>query len=397
MRSADRMRIGIDIRVADPPEAGQQRMLWRLGSWLGSEGHDVEFLTVRAQRDGLAPPVGTRLHTLHDVSGEGLRNAVSELALDAFLINPERSRRYRAVPANVLRAAYGTEHYRQNLRSVRNPAERVLRQVARLAPWTLADLRWERAFYEAPRPQPDVVCQSEYMKGLILGSYRIPEDHIHIVPNAIDTDEYNPDRRAEVRDEMRARWSIPDDAVCLLFLGHNFRRKGLWQLLETVARVGSTDPPVHLLVAGRGTGDRQRRRAASLIRQHGLEGRVHLAGPVRPAVHALAAADVLAFLSWHDAFGWVALEAMGCGIPVIGTPYAGSSELIEHGETGLIVDPAQPDEVTRAVHSLLDEGARIRMGRAAAEVAVRYDEVDYFQSVQDIMRIAADRNAGPII
>ncbi len=66
------MRIGIDIRVADPPEAGQQRMLWRLGSWLGSEGHDVEFLTVRAQRDGLAPPVGTRLNTLHDVSGEGL-------------------------------------------------------------------------------------------------------------------------------------------------------------------------------------------------------------------------------------------------------------------------------------------------------------------------------------
>lgn len=390
------MRIGIDIRVADPPEAGQQRMLWRLGSWLGSEGHDVEFLTVRRQRDDVTLPTGTGLSTLHDVSGERLRRAVSELALDAFLINPERSRRYRGIPANVLRAAYGTEHYKQNLRSVRNPVEQALRRAARLAPWTLADLRWERAFYETPRPQPDIVCQSEYMKDLILDSYRIPEDHIHIVPNAIDTGEYNPKRRAEARVEMRARWSIPDDAVCLLFLGHNFRRKGLWQLLETIAHVGATDPPVHLLVAGRGTGDRQRSRAVSLIRRHGLEGRVHLAGPVRPAVHALAAADVLAFLSWHDAFGWVALEAMGCGIPVIGTPYAGSSELIEHGETGLIVDPARPEEVIRAVRSLLDEGARIRMGRAAADVAIRYDEVDYFRAVRDIMRTAADRAEGPI-
>ena len=112
---------------------------------------------------------------------------------------------------------------------------------------------------------------------------------------------------------------------------------------------------------------------------------------------ALAAADILAFLSWHDAFGWVALEAMGCGIPVIGTPYAGSSELIEHGETGLIVDPARPEEVAEAVRALLEEGVRNRMGRAAAEVAVRYEEVDYFRAVLDIMRTAADRTDGPIV
>ena len=72
------------------------------------------------------------------------------------------------------------------------------------------------------------------MKDLILGSYRIPEDHIHIVPNAIETAEYNPQRRAELREEMRVAWGIPPEAVCLLFLGHNFRRKGLWQLLEAL-------------------------------------------------------------------------------------------------------------------------------------------------------------------
>ena len=116
---------------------------------------------------------------------------------------------------------------------------------------------------------------------------------------------------------------------------------------------------------------------------------------MQPAIHALAAADVLAFLSWHDAFGWVALEAMGCGVPVIGTPYAGSSELIQDGETGLIVDPASADDIARAVRSLLDDGVRQTMGRAAATVAARYDETDYFRAVLDIMTVASDRTAGP--
>lgn len=390
------MRIGIDIRVANPQEAGQQRMLWRLGAWIGGQGHDVEYLTVRPQPPEVELPRGTTLHRLDDVPRTALRGRVAELELDAFLINPERSRRYRGIPANVLRAAYGTEHYVQNLRSVRSPAERALRHLARFTPWTLADLRWERAFYEAPRPQPDIVCQSEYMRALILGSYRIPDDHIHVVPNAIDTEEYNPDRRDALRDEMRARWGIPEEAVCLLFLGHNFRRKGLWQLLETLPTVGATDPPVHLLVAGRGTGERQRRKALSMTRSLGLDGRVHLLGPVRPAVEALAAADALAFLSWHDAFGWVALEAMGCGLPVIGTPFAGSSELIEDGRTGFIVDPGDASGVADAIRALLDPERRESMGQAAADQAVRYEESDYFRAVLDIMRIARGRASGPV-
>ena len=127
------MRIGIDIRVADPAE-GQQRMLWRLGSWLGQEGHEVDFLSVRRLPEDVALPKGTRLQPLHDVPRSQLRDRVAALELDAFLINPERSRRYRGVPANVLRAAYGTEHYRQNLRSVRNPVERTLREVSPTRP-----------------------------------------------------------------------------------------------------------------------------------------------------------------------------------------------------------------------------------------------------------------------
>ena len=122
-----------------------------------------------------------------------------------------------------------------------------------------------------------------------------------------------------------------------------------------------------------------------------------MVGSVRPAVHALAAADALVFLTWHDAFGWVTLEAMGCGLPVVTTPYAGSAELITDRETGFIVDPADADAITDALRDLLDDGLRRtdRMRRRRS-VAAGIDEPSYFAEVARIMQLAADRRGSPI-
>ena len=292
--------------------------------------------------------------------------AAALLALDALLLNPERSRPFRGLRANVLRAAYGTEQYLQKLRSFRNPLEYAARSALRAVPWTLADMHWERQFYESHRPYPDVIAQSGYMRDQILGSYKIPAEHVHVVHNAVDLEEYTPARRLALREEMRARWEIPADALCLLFLGHNFRLKGLWQMLEVLPRLRDLSRPVHLLVAGKGTGEPQRRKARRLVQALGLEEQVTFAGDVRPSLHAHAAADALLHLSWHDSFGFVSLEAMASGLPVVTTRYVGASELIVDGESGLLVDPARDDEIIEAIRRLADDGFRARLGSAAA-------------------------------
>lgn len=367
-----------------------------MGAWLAAAGHDAHYLTVKDQPESATAPKGATLHRLHRLTRSQLRRAVNDLQLDALLLNPERSRRYRGIHANVLRSAYGTEHYRQKLRSFRRPLERGLRAIWRRAPWILAEQRWERAFYEDTTPPPHVIAQSRYMRAQILESYRIPPDHVHVVHNAIDTSEFSPERRMERRAEMRRRWSVPDDGFCLLFLGHNFRLKGLWQLLRVLGSGDAGGDRVHLLVAGKGTGWGQRRKAERLVGRHGLDGRVTLSGPVRPSMDALAAADALVHLSWHDSFGFAALEAMACGLPVITTPYAGASELITDGASGLIVDPADDDAVARAIATLQDRDARRRMGEAAAAVGAEQTEPSNFLRVLGVIEQAARERGRPI-
>jgi len=380
------MRIAIDVRVADPEPSGQQRYLWRLGAWLAGEGHEVHYLTVRAQPDHVTVPAGCTLHRLDRESATGVHRFTERLDADVLLLNPERSRMYEHVRPNVLRAAYGTDQYRQKMRSFRNPGARLLRSALRTTPWTLRDRARERRFYEGAATPPWVIVQSAYMRDEVLRSYRIPEDHVRVVYNGVDTSEFSAARRLVARDEMRARWSIPPDALCCLLLGHNFRLKGLDTLLHATAALRIRGAAIHVLVAGRGTGAAQRRAAGRRVRTLGLEDHVTFAGDVTPSMRVLAAADVLAHLSWHDSFGFAVLEAMATGLPVVTTSWVGASEIVRDGDSGLVVDPAKAAEVEGALARLHDDPAhRALMGRNAEGAARQYDEVTSFRGVLGVL------------
>jgi UDP-glucose:(heptosyl)LPS alpha-1,3-glucosyltransferase len=389
------LRIGIDIRLSHGT-SGQQRYLWRLGEWLADQGHEVHLCcTVNAVRSGPTPP-GCRVHDWSRMDRADLAKAVREAELDVLLLNPERSPHYDGIRANVLRPGYGTDQFLQKLRSIPNPISRGFRKLLRELPPRRGKRARERRFYRVGGDEPEIIAISRYMREQVLASYPVSEDRIHLVPNGVDTEVFSPERRLALRDEMRAEFGIPEGAVCLLTVAHNFRLKGVRQALGHLARLRAEGVDAHLVVAGRGTGRTQMMQALRWADGAGVSDALHMPGEVSPAIRAFAAADAFLHLSWHDAFGFVVLEAMATGLPPLTTPWAGASMLVEHGVNGLVADPADDGAVYRALRALLENGEAARMGEAARATAEQYTEERNFRGVLEVMRTAAERTGAPV-
>jgi glycosyltransferase involved in cell wall biosynthesis len=87
----------------------------------------------------------------------------------------------------------------------------------------------------------------------------------------------------------------------------------------------------------------------------------------------LAAADMFALPSLHEAFGLVYLEAMHCGLPVIAARPGGQEDYLEEGRTGFLVPPEDLDGLVGALTKLVEDPAlRARMSEHNRNIAHRF-------------------------
>ena len=196
------------------------------------------------------------------------------------------------------------------------------------------------------------------------------------MPNGVDTELFAP---AEGEAGLRRSLGIPDEAPVAAFVAtldraHHFKRLDL--AIEAISRVGGTSESAsraHLLVAGGGElldSYRDQARAA------GVGDRVHFLGSVQHSElpGALRAADLLLLTTEPpESFGIVLIEAMACGLPTIATEYPGVRAVIDDGETGLVVQPGEPEAVVAGIRRLIEAGpaGRNRMGAAGRKKAER--------------------------
>ncbi|MGH9295008.1 MAG: glycosyltransferase, partial [Acidimicrobiales bacterium] len=170
-------------------------------------------------------------------------------------------------------------------------------------------------------------------------------------------------------------WSGP----LLLFVGRIQPLKGADVALRTLAALRSGGlRDAHLAIVGGPSGPRG---AAELASLHSVVEREHLEGHVSfyaPQPHELLstfyrAADCCIVPSRSESFGLVALEAAACGIPVVAAAVGGLTTLVQHAESGFLVEPGDVDGFARRVQSIVsDHGLRRRLGEAGAEMARGY-------------------------
>jgi glycosyltransferase involved in cell wall biosynthesis len=149
----------------------------------------------------------------------------------------------------------------------------------------------------------------------------------------------------------------------LLFLGSQFERKGLPDLLSALARPEVAGLNWQLTVAGSDEARPFRERAREL----GIEARVAFTGWVdqQRSSELLARADALLLPSYDEGLPLVILEALAHGVPVVCTPVGEIPQFLKDRETALFVQPGRCDELARAIAELMGD-SDLRTGLAAA-------------------------------
>jgi glycosyltransferase involved in cell wall biosynthesis len=213
----------------------------------------------------------------------------------------------------------------------------------------------------------------------LIRHYHAPTERLRIIPCGVDLARFHPVKRARAR---RALGLDPEGPV-IAQVGRMVPRKGVDDVIRAVGRLRRDHAiAARLLVVGgdqsgrEGTCAPELRRLRAIAEVEEVSDLVAFVGRQGGDVlrYYYSAADLFVTAPWYEPFGITPLEAMACGIPVIGTAVGGVKYTVVDGATGYLVPPHDPDAIAARAASLLrDAGLRARMSaQAIARVRVRF-------------------------
>lgn len=202
---------------------------------------------------------------------------------------------------------------------------------------------------------------------------------IHKIYNFVDKRMYYPRPVEDLKREV----TRPGEKLFIHI--SNFRPvKRVHDVVQIFARV-HREIPSRLLLVGEGP---ELSRIVSEVRELGLQDFVEFWGKQDDVAQVISLADVMLLPSEKESFGLVALEAMACGVPTVGSNAGGIPELITHGETGFMAEVGDVDTMSKYTIRLLeDEELLKRVSEACVQRArkkfcndslrARYEQVYY--------------------
>lgn len=205
-----------------------------------------------------------------------------------------------------------------------------------------------------------------------------PEKDIETVYNFIDERVYRPVSAYHLKKEF----GIRDDEKVVIHVS-NFRAvKRVTDVVKVFANIAE-QMPAKLLLVGDGP---EMTVVCRLAESLGLEGRVLYLGKQDNVEELYAISDVKLLLSEKESFGLVALEAMACGVPCIGTNAGGIPEVIEDGENGFVRPIGDINAISEAAIQLLTNDSlytRIKQ-RAIETVQERFHSSDIVRQYESV-------------
>jgi D-inositol-3-phosphate glycosyltransferase len=221
------------------------------------------------------------------------------------------------------------------------------------------------------READQIIAECPQDRDDLIDHYRANPRKISIVPCGFSSSEFHPVDKITARDVL----GLPSDCHLLLQLGRMVERKGIDNVIRSMAYLASGDgKEVRLVIVGGDSENMQESACAEYKRLYAMARRLKIADKVVFAgrkdrdklKYYYSAADLFITTPWYEPFGITPLEAMACGTPVIGANVGGIKFSVKDGVTGRLVPAKQPGKLAEKIRELLSDGQRLtQMGRNA--------------------------------
>ena len=192
---------------------------------------------------------------------------------------------------------------------------------------------------------------------------------------------YNPVSIDHIVSKATEKTKKRDEVFTIVNVGRLVWQKNQSQLIEIAEILKSRGIKFRLLIVGEGI---LREQLEELIKSKKLENEVRLVGFKSNPFILLKNADVFCLTSVSEGWGMVVVEALALSLPVVSSPIAAVTEIINAG--GGIVTDGTPEHFADVIEYLMDNPEELkRIARVAPEVAAKYDVSRVMESVNDFI------------
>ena len=233
-----------------------------------------------------------------------------------------------------------------------------------------------------------IVAISERVRTQLKQYYNVPDHLIVTIPNGINLSRFDP-QNANSRAAVRRSFGVSNDVPLVLFVGSQFRLKGLEFAMRALAEMNTK---AVLLVVGGDSPTTFKRLAEEL----GVSERVIFAGARKDLPSIYPAADAFVLPTLYETFALVCLEAMASGLPVLACEVGGVEDYLRDGENGFFIKREPRDIAVKLDRVLNDAGLheRLRAGGLATVRNYAWEKISK-QYLQLFAELIAERAQDP--
>lgn len=222
-----------------------------------------------------------------------------------------------------------------------------------------------------------LLSNTDYVKERLYQFYDIPEKRIKTV--------YLPAPIEEIKERENRNHENRNKHI-VSFVGGNFQRKGLMQLIKAVSLLKKEGYKIKIVVAGK---DKNQKHIEKWIHKNHFSDLIEFKGHLKreDVKKTIINSDVFAMPSITEAYGLVYLEAMALGVPVIGTKEGGTKEIIIDGVNGFLCNPYDVMEIASKIKMALDERVRKKLIENGYKTLDRFSKKQFIEEMLKVYEL----------